>query len=136
MPIETNLPTPSSFFMHGQTYAQGNTFARIETPITVSQQTSSTISFLALQTHPQKQNCITEIGWNASNYGNMFPSQFHNVSTGYTAAFQSTYLGPTPDNPDGTFNTSLSLLASCSGIRGRLATDVTVQVTGLVIQPA
>ncbi|MCJ1244144.1 Phosphatidylinositol 4-kinase type 2-beta [Trapelia coarctata] len=126
----------ATFLMLGQTYNQGNTFARINNPITVYQQTYYTMSFIALQSNPQKQNCVIEIGWNDSNYGIVFPNQFNNESTIYTFTFQSTYLGPTPANPDGTFNTYLSLLASCYGIKGQPATDVSVQLTGLVIDPA
>lgn len=105
MPIESNLLHPARSPCTAKPTPNPTPSRGSKNPITVHQQTSYTISFLARQTHPQEQHCVVEIGWNASNYGTVFPSQFRNVSTGYTATFQSTYLGPMPDIPDGTFNT-------------------------------
>ncbi|MCJ1482542.1 hypothetical protein MMC06_002708 [Schaereria dolodes] len=144
--IEEGSIGEAVFFLVGQSYiapgsgssTEPTSQVEIQNPITVCQETEYTISFLASQSLTNEQNCVLEIGWNDSNYAILEPSQLNNDTTIYgPIAFESTYLGPTPPNADGTFNTDLSVYVSCFGIKGvKPPAQVTFTITGIVIDPA
>lgn len=80
---------------------------------------------------------MLEIGWNDSNYGILEPNQIDDEAKRYgPIPFESTYLGPTPDNPDGTFNQELSVYVSCFGVQGKAPQDVQFHIWDIVINPA
>lgn len=133
----------SSFNMVGQPFGTGNmpccnAAAVIFNPISVCQTSQYTISFAARQSSPSAQTCGFEIGWNDSNYASVQTPQINSSWNLYgPTQFESTFLGYTADNPDGSFNTRLTIFAYCYGVKG-VTPPATVQLAldSLIIKPA